>query len=295
MHPCDPTDTLGFVDSFESPWTGADRISDIRKAEFRNLLRRPLTIVALISGALLGGLIGQAVAQLLGSGFLVIGVVIVPLFILLVIWILARRKASRAFFVRWADSRGLVRYSEQLRPLVPLLGKGYRRKVDEAFSGRLESGLEGIICLFAYFTSTGTDAHDESEHSFTVLLAEVGETRGWLPELLVWKKSGPRIFEKVEDAFRRDHQRVQPPSDEMGKRYEVFVRKGTDELRLAELFSPTFVSWLTTSPPKGFAFELVEGWLCAYLPNYRTTTDELDGLVSCSREVVERLRQQSPA
>lgn len=295
LRPHGPDDTLDVVDSFDSPRTGADRVGDIRKAEFQDLMRRPLTIVALIFGAILGGLVGRAVAQSLGSGFIVIGVVVIPSFIMLVVFVVASEKASRAFFVRWAELRGLVRYSESPGPVVPLLGRGYRQKIDEAFSGKLESGLEGVICLFTYFTSAGADEHSESEHPFTVVLTEVEDTRGWLPELLVWKKSGPRIFEKLEDAFRRDHRRVQPSSDEMAKRYEVFVRTDTDELRVAELFSPAFVSWLTTTPPKGFAFELVKGWLCVYLPKYRTTTEELDGLVSCSREVVERLRQESPA
>jgi len=289
------------VDSFGSQGAGADRIGDIRKAEFRNLLRRPLTIVALIFGAIVGGLIGQAIAQLYGSGFIVIGVVIVPLFIVLVVFVLAGGRASRTFFVRWAESRGLTRYSEEIGPVVPLLGKGYSREIDEAFSGRLDSGLEGIICRFSFYvyTSTvdtdGVNTDGEEKYPFTVILTEVAETRRWLPELFVWRKSGPRIFQKVEDAFRLDHQRVEPQNDEMGKRYEVFVRKGTDEYRVAELLSPAFVSWLTTSPPKGFAFELVEGWLCVYLPKYRKTTEELDELVSCSREVVEQLRRESPA
>ena len=281
------------MDYSDPPPIGTGHIGDLRKAEFWRLMRHPLTIVAIIFGAVIGGAFGQ----FFGPALLVLGALLLPAFISLFVRLLAGRKATRAFFVAWAEGRGLTRAeARELQPVVPILGKGYSRGMDEAFSGTLESGLNGTVALYKYVTRNySSDTDSDSEHPYTVVLTEVAETRAWLPELLVWKKSGPRAFEKLEDRMRGDHQRVEPRNDEMGKRYEVFVRKGQEELPVAELLSPTFVSWLTTSPPKGFAFELVDGWLCVYLPKYRNTTEELDGLISSTREVVQRLREESPS
>ncbi|MFZ9669704.1 MAG: hypothetical protein ACO3CR_07640 [Solirubrobacterales bacterium] len=134
----------------------------------------------------------------------------------------------------------------------------------------------------------------DQDHKFTVLATEIPGTREWMPELLVWKKSGFRILEKVEDAFRRDHQRVKLENPGMADRYEVFIGKDQDPIRAFELFSPDLIGLLTGSAPKGYAFELVEGQFCAFIPKHRSDAGEIDQLVTTSAGVVEHIRSQAP-
>ncbi len=97
-----------------------------------------------------------------------------------------------------------------------------------------------------------------------------------MPELYCQRKSGLRALEKFEDVFRRSKERVKLESEALDEKYEIFAGKGQDAVWLRQLFSPTFIVWLTDAAPKKFAFELVDGTLCCYVNGHKEDAAELD-------------------
>jgi len=278
------------MDAIETSPTGSPDIRQLRREGFRRMIRRPVVIIPALLGAILGGYIGSVAGPL----FAVIGLLLFPVVIALIVLLVSRARATRTFFIAYATARGLAPVSaEEVRQAAPLLRKGYRRDLPEVFSGRLEPGAEGQLALYTFFTPGSGQDSSETPHDFTVAITEIPETAESLPELLVWRKSGLRILEKVEDVFRRSHQRVQIENPTMVERYEVFVGKDQDPLEAFELFSSDLVGLLTGTVPKGFAFELVDGQFCGYVAKHLTDAGELDRLVAISAGVAEQLRRQA--
>ena len=264
----------------------------LRGAEFGRLIRKPVTIVLLSLAGVIGAGIGAAFAPVLA----LIGLVVLPLLGLLIVLMIASSRASDAFFDSYAGSRGLTRGEiTDLGSAVPFLNKGDSQKVDEALSGELGPGVEGHLCLYTY-TEESVDSdgnRTETDYPFTVFVAEVPEVGPWLPELLVRRKSGFKALEGLEDAFRRNHERVTLESEALRDRYEIFVRTDQDPVWVRELFSPTFIVWLTETPPKGFAFELVGPTLCCFVPKHRRSASALDEFREVGCTVVARLREEA--
>ena len=79
----------------------------------------------------------------------------------------------------------------------------------------------------------------------------------------------------------------------MRDRYEIFVGKEQDAVWVRRLFSPSFIVWLTDTPPKKFAFELVGGKLCAFVPKHRDSVEGLDEIIAVGCAVARRLREEA--
>jgi hypothetical protein len=263
----------------------------LRGPLFAQLLERPKTwilIVLLGVAGAAGGLFIGPLAALLGLIlFLLIGIGIT-------FWI-ADHRAEEAFYDAYAESRGLTRQGKgQIGGLTPLLRKGDKQRCDEIFAGPLAEGIEGTLALFVYTVEStdGDGDRTETDYPFTVILTDVPESRAHLPELLVQRQSGLKALEKFEDKFRGKHERVTLESEEMRDRYEIFVGKEQDPIWVRRLFSPTFIVWLTEAPEK-FAFELVDGNLCAFVPKHRDSAEGLDEVRIAGCEVVRRLREEA--
>jgi hypothetical protein len=123
-------------------------------------------------------------------------------------------------------------------------------------------------------------------------MTEVPECAAAVPELYCQRKSGLRLLEGFEDLFRRK-KRVELESEALDERYEIFVEADQDPNWLRQLFSPTFIVWLTESAPDKFAFELVAGILCCYVKGHRKSTSELDRIRAATASVATRLREES--
>ena len=67
-------------------------------------------------------------------------------------------------------------------------------------------------------------------------MTDLPECEKLLPELYANRKSGFRVFEKVEDAFR-SNERVKLESEQLDTEYEIFAPKEQDENFLRQLFS----------------------------------------------------------
>lgn len=267
--------------------------NQLRGSEFRKLTRKTLTwVLVLLSAALLAALLGLLVgAFLAGIGFAV-GVIVG----LIAVFAVADHRAEEAFFRSFADSHGLEwKGRGELEGCTPLLRKGDERRADEIFTGQLAEGVEGTLALYTY-TEVSQDSkgnRTETNYPFTLILTAVPETVHHLPDLRVQNKSGFKMFEGIEDKFRLNHERVILESEAMRDRYEIFVGSQQDPVWVRRLFSPSFIVWLTEAPPEKFAFELLDGKLCAFVPKHRDSVEGLEEVMAAGCKVVKRLREEA--
>ena len=270
-----------------------DDANDLRGFHFKRLMGKPLTWILLgigvVAGAVAGAiLVGPVIGAAAAGGVLLLG--------LLIVFAIADSKAEDAFFESYAAQRGLALSGKGPLPAAtPLLCKGDDRYAERALAGPLGDGIDGVLALYTYEDET-TDSEGNTEtnyYRYTVGLAQIPECAGFVPELYCQRKSGLRALEKFEDVFRRSKERVKLESEALDKRYEIFAGKAQDPNWLRQLFSPTFIVWLTDSAPKKFAFELVNGTLCCYVHGHKEKAAELDTIRAASAAVATRLRQEA--
>jgi hypothetical protein len=270
-----------------------DDANDLRGFHFKRLLGRPLTwgllaVFVVAAGATGAILVGLAVGAAAAGGIFLLG--------LLIVFAIADSRAEDAFFATYAAQRGLALSGKgPLPPATPLLRKGDDRYAERAMAGSLADGVEGILALYTYEDET-TDSEGNRQtnyYRYTVGLAQVPECAAFVPELYCQHKSGLRALEKLEDVFRRSKERVKLESEALDRRYEIFAGKDQDPNWLRQLFSPTFIVWLTDSAPEKFAFELVDGTLCCYVHGHKKKAADLDTLRTASAAVAKRVRDEA--
>ncbi|HEY8810667.1 MAG TPA: hypothetical protein VIM28_11680 [Solirubrobacterales bacterium] len=276
-----------------SPESTPDDANDLRGFHFKRLLGKPLTWVLIAIFAVAAGVagaifVGPAIGAAAAVGTLLLG--------LLIVFAIADSQAEDAFFIAYAEQRGLALTGRgPLPPATPLLCKGDDRYAERSMAGPLADGIDGVLALYTYEDET-TDSEGNRQtnyYRYTVGLAQVPECAGFVPELYCQRKSGLRALEKFEDVFRGSKERVKLESETLDERYEIFVREGQDANRLRQLFSPTFIVWLTDSASEKFAFELVDGTLCCYVHGHKGKAAELDTIRAASAAVATRLRDEA--
>jgi hypothetical protein len=273
--------------------TTPDDANDLRGFHFKRLLRKPLTSILIGVFALIGAGVGAAVAgPAIGLAALV-GVVLVGL---LVVFAIADSKAADAFFETYAQQRGLVLGGKGPLPAAtPLLRKGDDRYADRTLRGQIADGIEGTLALYTYEEET-TDSDGDRQtnyYRYTLGLVEVPECVAHVPELYCQRKFGLRALEKFEDAFRGNKERVTLESEKLLEKYEIFATKEQDANWLRQLFSPSFIVWLTEAAPDKFAFELVDGTLCCYVSGHKENAAALDAIAAATGAVATRLRDEA--
>jgi hypothetical protein len=270
-----------------------DDADDLRSFYFRALLGRTVTWVllglAVVAAAVAGVVLaGPAIGAAAAAGALLIGLVVVLA--------IADSHSEDAFFGVYGQQHGMTVYGRSRLPeATPLLRKGDDRYAERTLEGPLDDGVEGMLALFTYEEeSTDSKGNRQTNHyRYTVGLAKVPECAGFVPELYCQRKSGLRALEALEDVFRRSKERVKLESEALDQRYEIFAGKGQDPNRVHQLFSPTFIVWLTDSAPEKFAFELVDGTLCCYVKGHKKKAAELDTIRTASAAVANRLREEA--
>lgn len=270
-----------------------DDADDLRGFYFRLLLGKASTQAALAAGAIVVAVIGTAAA---GPGIGAAGFIAGLLIGLGVVFAIADSRSEDAFFEIYGEQRGMTVYGKsQLPQTTPLLRKGDERYAEHTLEGPLGDGVDGLLALYTYeVESTDADgSSDTSYHYFTVGIAEVPECAGFVPELYCQRKFGLRALEGLEDVFRRSKERVKLESSALDERYEIFAGEGQDGNWLRQLFSPTFIVWLSESAPEKFAFELIDGNLCCYLSGHKKTEAELDTVRAAAATVATRLREEA--
>jgi hypothetical protein len=204
--------------------------------------------------------------------------------------------AADAFFADYAAQRGLELGGRSPLPAsTPLLRKGDDRYAERTLSGPFADDVEGILALYTYEEeSTDSEGNRETNHyRYTVGMVNVPECSAFVPELFCQRKFGLRALEGFEDAFRRSKERVKLESEALDEKYEIFASKDQDAVWLRQLFSPTFIVWLTEGAPKKFAFELVDGALCCYVSGHKESAEDLDEIAAATGAVAKRLRDEA--
>jgi len=270
-----------------------DDADDLRGFYFRLLLGKASTQAAIAAAAIAAALIGAAAA---GPGVGAVAFLGGLLVALAVVFAIADSRSETAFFELYGEQRNMAVYGRSRLPeATPLLRKGDDRYAERSLEGPLGDGVDGLLALYTY-EEESTDADGDrqtSYHRYTVGVAELPECAGFVPELYCQRKVGLRALEGLEDVFRRSKERVKLESEALDERYEIFAGKAQDPNRLRQLFSPTFIVWLSEAPPEKFAFELVGGNLCCYVSGHKKTAVQLDILRACTAKVAARLREEA--
>lgn len=270
-----------------------DDANDLRGHHFKRLLRMPVTLIVLGSLALIVGVVcAIAVAPAVG----LIGAGAVLLIGPIVIFAIADSKAAHDFFEVYAEQRGmtLIHGRGRLPQATPLLRKGDNRYTERSLLGRLGE-FDGTLALYTYEEET-TDSDGDKQtnyYRYTLGLVEVPDCANFVPELYCQRKFGLRALEKFEDAFRTKKERVSLESEALLEKYEIFATKEQDANWLRQLFSPSFIVWLTDSAPDKFAFELVDGALCCYVSGHKENAADLDAIAAATDALAQRLRDEA--
>lgn len=264
--------------------------NQLRSAKLKELMGKVSTWVCLAGASVIaGGIFGALASPVIG----LVVFVVVFLLGLLVIFFIADSRAEDAFYDSYCATHGLTRVSSPyIGELTPLLRKGDKSKTDAMFQGELAPGINGSLVLYTYTEVSRDSDGDETEtdYPFTLVHVEMPEIVSHLPRLTV-ENAGFKFFDKLEDKFS-GHERVTLESEAFHKRYEVFVDKGQDQVWVRRLFSPTWIVWLTEQTPKGFAFELENGNLIAYIPKHRDDVAGLESMTEVSTDVAARLLKE---
>lgn len=279
-----------------APAAGAgvpDDANDLRGYYFRLLLGKTIARMALAASAIAGAVAGTLIA---GPAVGAAGLFAALAGALLIVFGIADSRSEDSFFDVYGQQHEMTVYGRSRLPqATPLLRKGDDRYAERMLEGALGGGVDGVLALYTYEDET-TDSEGNRQtnyYRYTLGLAQVPECAGLVPELYCRRKFGPHALEKLEDVFRRSYQRVELESSALSKRYEIFVAKEQDATWLRQLFSPTFIVWLTDSAPEKFAFELVDGALCCYVKGHKSKAVELDTVRAASAAVAVRLREES--
>jgi hypothetical protein len=289
--PAHPPDETAAADAASA--APPDDANDLRGYHFKLLMGSGKTwalilIPALVLGAVLAGALAPVIGALAFVGVILLGVVIV--------FAIADSRAADAFFSLYASQHGLeLGGRAPLPPVTPLLRKGDDRYAERTLSGRLAADCEGILALYTY-EEEHTDSEGNREtnyYHYTVGLVSVPDCAARVPELYCQRKFGLRALEKFEDVFRGAKERIKLESEALDEKYEIFSRKDQDANWLRQLFSPSFIVWLTDSAPPKFAFELVDGNLCCYVSGHKEDAADLDTLSAATATVARRLHEES--
>jgi len=270
-----------------------DDADDLRGVHFKLLLGKPLTWVligievaatGIAAAVFLGPTIGAAAA----AGALLLG--------LLIVFAIADSRSEQTFFEVYGQQREMVVHERSRLPEVtPLLRKGDDHYAERLLEGKLGEGVEGVLALYTYEEeSTDSEGNRQTDYyRYTLGLTEVPECAGFVPELYCQRKFGLRALEGFEDLFRGSKQRVKLESAVLDERYEIFALESQEANRLRQLFSPTFIIWLTDSAPEKLAFELVGGTLCCYVKGHKKNAAELDAIAAATTAIATRLREEA--
>jgi hypothetical protein len=280
----------GTVSPAQSPPRNAD---STRAAHLSTLLRGRVAGYALALGTVGGFLFGAAI----GSTLVMAGA---PLAVAALVLGLAFRtadgQAAEDFFIGFAAGHGLNHYPvTELLPLTPLLGAGDRRRCEHQMEGPLGAGAPDLRCglgLYTYETRDHADLDGDAgwrPHHFTICVVDIEPGIVLFPGVFLERRRdlvGMLAGERWLD--RHGRREVQLESAAFADRYELVVDGTQDEVRLRELFAPSFVIWLAEHPLAP-CFEYRAGTLVVYVPRRLTDAGSLNLLLAATAEIAGRL------
>lgn len=265
---------------------------DTRGVHFSGLLGSPWTLSIAATLAIIAFVVGtsQGNAGIGGGAAIVIVLIVVG-----IVFAIASGRAKEDFFAAYASGRGLNRQGKtNLPPSTPLLRKGDKRYAEQVMNGTLPGGLPGALGLYTYVEETrDSDGNKDSEYyRFTVVMHDVPSVAQKVSDVYCQRRSGFRWMDSAEDVFRR-MQRLELESESLDKRYEIFYGANDSENWLKQLFSPSFIVWLSDTAPENMGFELSAGSLCVNVKGHHDNAPELDQLCEAASVVARRLAEEA--
>ena len=245
-------------------------------------------VTGTVAAVVLGAWLGQALVMLAGS-------LLVAALVFGASFLLADRRSEAEFFQSFARARGL-RYvgRTELLQLTPLLGAGDRRECLHWMQGPLGEGLPDCgLGHYAFHVRRGSGRSESwASHDFTICVVDIEPGIVMYPGVFVARR--PDLVDRLGsgrwlDTGRR--RRVELESEALHERCEIWVDSSLDDVRLLELFSPSFVSWLAEHPLHP-CFEYRAGTLVVYLEDRAEDAGRLGWLLDATAEIARRFSEE---
>jgi hypothetical protein len=161
-------------------------------------------------------------------------------------------------FGAFARERDLADASgHRVEALTPLLALAEGLALDPAVSGDLGDGRDAVLGLLRYGGGHALGADSDAEFEFLVAAARVPESEAFVPRLFCRRRGRAETVGGM--GFELDDESAWTESEALAARYDVAISPYQDVNWIRQLLSPTFIDWLVTEPPSGFAFELAYG------------------------------------
>ena len=247
--------------------------------------------IGIVAAMLAGAYLHSAV--LIGGGPIVVVAAVIAF-----AFIAADREAEADFFRAFASTRSFTLSDRsELLPLTPLLGAGDRRHFEHYMEGRLPEG-GGLTCGLGHYTFEVLKRNGDSgvsrpeKQDFTVCVVDLEKGISLFPGIFLTRRRGLFGFIDGEQWLSHVNRRkVELESAELCERYDLYVDEYQDELRLRELFAPSFVLWLAEHPLAP-CFEYRAGTLVVYLERKLEDAGQLDWMLQATAEIAARFARE---
>ncbi len=212
-------------------------------------------------------------------------------------WLESDADKARAAMSAYA-SGGDLEYRDRggIGDETPLLRRGDKRRIEGRADGVLDKGIEGTMAYLMVGEVVKTGEYGNKERSwkpFTVATTKVPRAARFMPLMICQERSGLRVLEGAEDKLLHSGQvRVPLESTAFDERYELFVSQIADQNWVRQLFSPSFIVFLTEDAPKGFAFEYGGKTALTSFDGYHYEPERLDALRAAHVTVVGTMRKE---
>ena len=222
---------------------------------------------------------------------------VTALAIFLVAYGAATRRAKSDFFAELAPTLGLeYTVGGHYVPITPLLAAGDRQRFEHTMEGPLFGQLGGPDCLLGHFTyDTRHDPHEDvtlwKPHPFTVCAIDNGAPMIRFRGLYLRPRLSGLGLDNDWLARAPRPEPVELESTRFNELYDLRAANDQDELALRELFSPSFVLWLSEHPLQP-GFECKAGTLVVFIRGHEQSAGKITMLHEAAREITRRLARQ---
>lgn len=209
----------------------------------------------------------------------------------------AGKRAEEEFFAELAPQLGLTHAPTGHYPaMTPLLSAGARQRFGHSMEGPLYGKLGGPACLLGHYAydvmhEVGEGATVYRPHPFTVCAIDIGTP--------LWRFRGLYLRPRLS-GLGLDHdwlarapkpQSVELESTRFNAMYDLRRTSDQDDVAIRELFSPSFVVWLTEHPLQP-GFECKAGALVVFIRGHERSAGKITMLHEAAREITRRLAKQ---
>ena len=263
-----------------------------RAGHMRRMLGSRATVYALALGAVGAMVFGAWLREPL---VLLAAPAAVTIAVIALCFIAADRRAEQEFFLSFARARGLTYVPRtELLPLTPLLGAGDRREVRHWMEGALGDSLPSCgLGHYVFHVRRGTGRNARwTSHDFTVCVVDLEQGMVAYPGVFLARR--PDLVDRVGGGTWLDtgtRRRLELESEALHERCDLWVERSQDDVRLLQLFSPSFVAWLADHPLHP-CFEYRAGTLVVYLERRLEDAGRLSWLLDATAGIARRLRQE---